>query len=117
LLRSGASASCFGVVRRRLASEWCVGVLLRSRASASCFGVVRRRLASEKFDSTQTCGDVTQGLGTDGKIRDRQAPTIVLHNSPSISNKDVVDRDSLIFPNDSHWQFGQAVIWGQTANP
>jgi hypothetical protein len=54
----------------RLASESCVGVLLRSRVSTSCFGVVRRRLASERFDLTQTCGDVTRGLGTDGKIRD-----------------------------------------------
>jgi hypothetical protein len=68
--RHVSGASCFGVVRRRLASEPCVGVLLRSRASASCFGVVRRRLASERFDSTQTCGDITRGLGTDGKIRD-----------------------------------------------
>jgi hypothetical protein len=54
----------------RLASESCVGVLLRSRASASCFGIVHWRLASERFDSTQTWGDVTRGLGTDGKIRD-----------------------------------------------
>jgi hypothetical protein len=29
----------------------------------------------------------------------------------------VVGRDSLSFPNDSHCQFGQAVIRGQTANP
>jgi hypothetical protein len=65
-----ASESCLGIVRRRVASGSCVGVLLRSRASASCFGIVRRCLASERFDSTQTCGDVTRGLGTDGKIRD-----------------------------------------------
>jgi hypothetical protein len=97
-----SGTSCFGVVRRRLASESCVGVLLRSRASASCFGVVCRRLASERFDSTRTCGDVTRGLGTDGKTRDGQAPTIVLRNSPSILYEDVVDRDSLSFPNDSH---------------
>jgi hypothetical protein len=68
-----ASESCLGIV--------CVGVLLWSRASASCFGIVRRRLASERFDSTQTCGDVTRGLGTDGKTRDLQAPRIVLRKN------------------------------------
>jgi hypothetical protein len=68
--RHVSGTSCFGVVRWRLASESCVGVLLWSRAPASCFGVVRRRLASERFDSTQTCGDVTRGLGIEGKICD-----------------------------------------------
>jgi hypothetical protein len=56
--RHVSRACCFGVVRRRVASE------------SSCFGVVLRHLASERFDSAQTCGDVTRGLGTDGKIRD-----------------------------------------------
>jgi hypothetical protein len=65
-----ASESCLGIVRRGLASESCVGVLLRNRASPSCFGIVRRSLPLERFDSTQTCGDVTRGLGTDGKTRD-----------------------------------------------
>jgi hypothetical protein len=60
LLRSRASASCFGVVRRRLASESCVDVLLRSRASASCFGVVRRRLASESCVGVLLRNDSTQ---------------------------------------------------------
>ena len=57
------------------------------------------------------------GWGTDGKCVIDKAHTIVLRNSPSISNEDVVGRDSLSFPNDSHCQFGQAVIRGQTANP
>jgi hypothetical protein len=80
----------------------------------SWLGMIRNK--RQRTDEFREC--TTNGVrGQTVKYVIDKAPTIVLRNSPSIANEDVFGRDWLSFPNDSHCQFGQAVIRGQTANP